>query len=269
MFWSEAPLRRDQLYDEKGVSLYIPEPIFAENPFTGPHSLRRLRLGAVDDLRLINDPDTVKWPQHAERYRRLDEFIRLDWGPNNTSVYVVDHHHFALFGWAEAIKEGKIKPGALLRHYDDHSDAGQVDHVKFMTKKVFKQRKWDLNDILDKVKIIGCWQFIMPAKKMGLIDEFVHIRAGRETWVQDNNEYIQMSMRSYKEKRPRRKIFGSEIVDIDVDYFASAHLNPDDEEADIQTMRADIAAAGVATLATSPGFIDPGRAVELIKRILA
>lgn len=268
MFWGEAPLRIDQLYNSEGVSLYIPNPIFAANPITGPHSLRRLRLGNLDDLRLVDDPEMKNWPQYTDK-RRLNEFIRFNWGPNNTTVYIVDHHHFALYGWAESIKEGKIAPGAFLRHFDDHSDAGEVDHIDFMTKKEFRQKKWNLKEVLEGVKVIGCWQFIMPAKRMGLIDKFIHIKAGNNLMVGHNGEYTEMSIRSYREKRPRYGKRKYEIVDIDLDYFVSAELDPNQEEADVQTMRQDILSAGVATLAISPGFINPEKAIHLIKRILA
>lgn len=61
----------------------------------------------------------------------------------------------------------------------------------------------------------------------------------------------------------------NKIIDIDLDYFASDEFNPAHEDFDIQLMRENIAGARVATLATSPGFIDPDRAVAVIRKILS
>lgn len=277
MFHKEAPLRIDQLYSKEGISLYIPESVFAANPLTGPHSLRRLRLGSLDDLRLIDDPEMANWPQHTEKYRRLDQFVRFDWGPNNTSVYIVDHHHFALFGWAEAVKEGKIGPGAFLRHFDDHNDAGIAHGLKVMSKRVFGQRKWNLDEVVQYIKVLGCWEFIEPAQRMGLVGNFIHIKPGVSPKVTFDTEhganlpvtkYTGMSMGYYR-SNVSSVSWKEKIVGIDLDYFESADLDPDEEEVDIQAMRQDISSAGVVTLATSPGFINPEKAVRLIKRILA
>lgn len=268
---AETPLTLAQLYDNNGVSLYIPEPTSTANLHCGQHSLRRLKLGGLNDLYLVDDSDIVNATHKGQKkYRRLDNFIRLVWGPNNTSVYIVDHHQFALYCWAEAIKEGRIKPEASLRHYDDHDDGGVVS-MDFMTRQVFQERRWNLREFVEFVKVIGCWQFIEPAQRIGLIDEFIHIEPGNDPKIYVDShtppKILQASMRFYRDHSWDLAPV-SKIVDIDLDYFASKYFNPEDQDLDIQTMRNDIVSAGVATFATSPGFIDPKRAVELIKKIL-
>lgn len=261
-------LQVEQLYDNEGVSFYLPrseEPIF---PMVS-YSSRRLRLGSLTDLHLTDTPD--------KRYRRLKDFIRFNRGSDNTSIHIVDYHQFALYGWAEAFMEGKIELEASLRHFDDHNDAGVADRLEVMTKQVFQERKWSLQQIVEYVFGLGCWQFIEPAQRLGLVGEFIHIAPGHESRMGNRQidlprttKYTRVSMGYYVDNPssfvldPRKK-----IVDIDLDYFVSDDFDPKNEDRDIQVMREEIASAGVVTLATSPGFIDQERAVELIKKILS
>lgn len=263
----------NNLYGPNNVSLYIPAPARG-NPTIG--SLRRLRLGNPDDLRLIDDPDVRLHFSRRKINRRLDDFIRFSWGPNGTPVYIVDHHQFALYGWCEAVKEGRIAPGASLRHYDDHSDTG-VASLEVMNRQTFQGKMWSLSEIVKYIRVLGCWQFIDSARRMGLVDEFIHIVPGNTPFIYngwfDSRTCTTISMGLYSDK-DRAAVFNQrgdksvDIVDIDLDYFASRHSGSSDEERDIQTMRRDMAGAGVVTLATSPEFIDPERAIELIKKIL-
>lgn len=269
----EALLSLDNLYGSNDVSLYIPAPVRG-NPTVD--SLRRLRLGSLDDLRLIDDPDLRLHLSKRKINRRLDDFIRFSWGPNGTPVYIVDHHQFVFYGWCEAVREGRIAPGASLRHYDDHSDTGVVS-LEVMNRQTFQRKMWSLGKIVEYIKVLGCWQFIDPARRMGLVDEFIHIAPGNIPFIDNgwfgSRAYPRISMGFYSDE-DHAAVFNQGgdksigIVDIDLDYFASRHSYPSDEERDIRTMRRDMAYAGVVTLATSPGFIDPERAIELIKKIL-
>lgn len=261
-------LQVEQLYDNAGVSFYLPRPEDPVLPMRS-HSSRRLKLGNLADLHLTGNPNKL--------YNRLEDFIRLNRGNNDTSIYIVDYHQFALYGWAEAFMEGKIELDASLRHFDDHNDAGIAGSLEVMTKQVFQERKWSLQQIVEYVFGLGCWQFIEPAERLGLVGEFIHIAPGHESRMEKRQidlprttQYTRVSMGYYVDNpssfvlNPRKK-----IVDIDLDYFVSDDFDPKDEDRDIQVMRKDIASAGVVTLATSPGFIDQERAVELIKKILS
>lgn len=258
----------EQLYDKDGVSFYLPKPEDPVLPATS-HSSRRLRLGDLTDLQLTGTPNKL--------YNRLKDFIRLNRGQNNTSIYIVDHHQFALYGWAEAYMEGKIVSGVGLRHFDNHNDAGVADRLDVMTKQVFQEGKWSLQQIVEYVFGLGCWEFIEPAQRLGLVGELIHIAPGHESRTENRKidlprtiQYTRVSMGYYVDNPssfvldPKKK-----IVDIDLDYFVSDDFNPKDEDRDIQVMREEIASAGVVTLATSPGFIDQERAVKLIKKILS
>lgn len=259
---------QSQLYGSNGLSLNMPR-VLGENDPGVINSSRQLRLGSFDHLQLIADND-------GGRYKRLDNFVRFQWGPRNTTVYIFDHHQFALFGWAEAMMEGKIEPGASLRHWDDHDDASIANRLEVMTKEIFLQRQWDLQQFVRYTQAIGCGSFIEPAQRMGLVDEFIHIAPGHELTIDHiptdpagRTSHTRMSARYYRNNRRPVSDPKQTIVDIDLDYFVSKNLRGMDIAIDIDTIRTDMSSAGVVTIATSPGFIQQEQALEFARRILA
>lgn len=272
----ESLASTERLYDSEGISLYIPTPLEGRHiseSFNWSRPPRRLRSGSLADLRIVGDPNIPEW-YRGPHDLRLDEFVKLVWGPNNTSVYIVDHHQFALYGWCEGMKEGKINSGATLWHFDDHSDAFD-GHLGVMTKEIFKNGTWSLSEIVEYTQELGCWEFIEPAQRMGLVGQLIHIApwgdpksVTRPAQFGQTN-YTEMDMDYYRNRyMPGTDRQRGKIVDIDLDYFVAKGFKPENEEADIQTMRDAIVSAGVATLATSPGFIGQHKAINIIKRIL-
>lgn len=263
-------------YDEKGVSLYLSEPLdgYSPHPSVGPVPSRRLILGTLENLQLIENPKNTG---EIGKFR-LKDFIRLNWGPTKIPVYIVDYHQFALYGWCEAVKEGRVNPGASLRSYDDHADDG-VTNLEVLEKEIFQKGDWDLATIVEYVRGLGCWQFIDPAIRMSLVDYFIHIIprtvppivSRRVNNLHGNFTYDTVNMAFYRQYRKNPRLSGiasSRIVSVDLDYFASGSFDASNLDEDIQTIRADMQSAGVITFATSPGFIDQEEALRLTRTIL-
>lgn len=263
------------LYDEQGRSRFLHSPIKTSHPLSNDHSLRPLWLGTLSDLALIENPIGQMLPGGHEKNKTLEKYVRLSWGPNETPVYIIDNHEVALYCWYEALLEGRVTLGATLLHYDDHSDAAKASkRAPVITPEALRDGAWSLDDAVETVKKLGCWEFIEPAQRSGLVGEFIHITPSNAPTMrvysrnEHNTNRTEVSYAYYRNNpiqgEPQKK-----IVDIDLDFFASKQFNQSIEDEVIQTIREDITNAGVATFATSPGFIDPERAVTLVKKILA
>lgn len=268
---AEAPVT--DLYDEQGRSRFLHSPVKTSHPLSNDHSLRPLWLGTLSDLVLIENPIGQMLPDGHEKNKTLEKYIRLSWGPNETPVYIVDNHEVALYCWYEAFFEGRVALGATLLHYDDHSDAEKASQrAPVISPEALRDGAWSLDDAVETVKKLGCWEFIEPAQRSGLVDQFIYITPGNTLYSQyysandHHTSRTEMSIEQYDESR--EKELQNTIVDIDLDFFASKKLNTAAEERYMQIMRQDIASAGVVTFATSPGFIDAERAISIVKKIL-
>lgn len=245
-------------YDNEGLSLYL-----SSSPCV-------LKFGSPHDLKLVNDPFHPNNPL----FSRLETYIKTFFGPNNTPVYVFDDHNMALFGWCEAFLEGRLEAGATLKHYDAHSDNGKPPN-KFLEKKDFLRGWWTLAEAATYACSIPCGHFIQPAIHMGLVGNF--------DWFPDHyrglpkhrfDRFSQLMYRTvgtayslycygFSSPPPERK-----IVDIDLDYFNRMASQETTRET-LAVMRTDMLDAGVITVATSPVYIDPQRAVNLAQQLLS
>lgn len=258
------------LYDEQGRSKIIPFPIETSYALT---TIRPLWKGTLNDLTLIENP-LQKRLATSEKFKILDKYIRLDWGENSTPIYIVDNHQNALYCWFEALYEEKIEQGAELIHYDYHSDASTASpRAPIISADAMKTGSWKLDDVLEMVKKIGCWGFIEPAMRSGLVGNFTYVtpRIGSYSYfypkTDDSAARHEMSITDYIQN-PSHVGQRRKIVDIDLDFFAYKRLDQEVQELEIKMMRRDINTAGVVTFATSPGFIAQDRAIDLVRTIL-
>lgn len=249
-------------YDANGVSLYY----CSEDRVSLYNRIivsRILRLGNVNDLVIIPPLLPVEPITGG-----LKQYIRTEFGERKVPVYIFDHHHPALFAWFEALKEGRIKPEAILRHFDEHEDGRHIRHSSLSSNMT-------LPEIASYVrKQLTIDNFIVPAVLSGLVGEF--------HWIKPYTNEISWDTPFRRGKKtPRFGIMGIDsmpiqqiqqldptqlIVDIDLDYFLQIRAQ---EEGVIKRMRQEMACAGVISIATSPGYIDQERAVELAKKLLS
>ncbi len=264
----------DTLYDTKGRSRIIPAQIDIFDYRVGLSSIKPLQRGTVHDLHLVPDPHVGFHLQDDKRRQILQNSLRLEYGPQETPVYIVDDHQQALYAWYEALALGQIVPGATLVHYDAHSDAAipSIDN-QVISSGALQSGDWTPKEAFELSTQFACWEFIEPAQRGGLIGNFVHVTPSSTSKEQRHLrtnltiEGEEVSFASYAQQQ-RHLPPSEKIVDIDIDFFVSHHYDHTLEERVISHMRQDIETAGVVTFATSPGFIDQHLAVDFIKKIL-
>lgn len=257
-------------YGLDGVSLYYwsmeYHPHYFRRPIEGAtYVSKQLKLGDVRDLRPARK---TAWPQ----IEGLEVYIRTTMENSDTPVYIFDDHNHAFFAWREALEEGRIERGAYLMHFDEHDDAVvPYDPLQIKIAGEFPS----LQEAADLARNYDINAFIAPAIQMGIVNEFM--------WIDPNHQGITHA--------PARSAMGGgqvishthmgiddlsanqysskPIIDIDLDYFAHIEPGSDREAKDIAMMRFYMAQAGVVSIATSPGYIDQERAIDLVRRLLA
>lgn len=260
--------KEPELYDSHGTSLYYPESSAKQSIFTW----RPLRIGTVNDLKLIRGEFT------SDFWYGLESYIRTTVPESETPVYIFDRHNHAYYGWCEAFAQGRIEKGATLVHIDAHSDA-------FVTKDT--PPPYDsLEQSSAYAKGLEIADFISPAMKKGLVNDFIWVTPhsfskdgmllqylkGKDKYLNKSEpqvDYLRIdssrleAMTDFLQRLSPKRV----IVDIDLDYFVTKQGSQ--LETDIEIMKKIIRLAGAVTVATSPGFIEGERAIELAKRILA
>lgn len=205
---------------------------------------------------------------------------------NWKAIYITDNHNHALYFRYDALHNGLIQPGAMLLHIDQHADFNEPNfylnweskelRAEWNTEKIFNReemRKRENEEALTSDQWLAAsddydlWviaeyvntqtqiaSFIKPALHSGLIGDCIQIRS--EAKLQEiihNNIIENWALR-----------IGNSIVDIDIDFFA----HETDVTHKMSLLRQLLSSASVATIATSPYFIDQQRAIELVRELL-
>lgn len=213
-----------------------------------------LRLGQPEELELCGE--------------FLEEYIRTQIGQEAIPAYIFDDHNHVLFAWCEALKEGRIKKGATLFHFDYHPDDAEP-------KENFCGLK-SLKKVAAYSRSIDCGSFIRPALSAGLIDSVYWIKSWREG---DGHfvfsfEGITKGVLSFiGTVGDIQSLFNANhtpediIIDIDMDYFEPIK-DLSEERIALGKLRDLTLQAGVITIATSPWYISSRRAIRLTKELL-
>lgn len=266
---------------KNGVSVHYATD--TPNPHNPELTIPRLRMGSAAELRAATDTFAYK-SEYGTKETGLQEFIRTENGPGNTPVYIVDNHNHALFGWMEALREGRIKPGCTLLHIDNHGDD--------FTTQVTPPNPVSLEEVAQTTRRLEIYDFIDLAQKSGLVSRVIWVGpiepadAGYD--LPANSSFISKRIAGLDSEEVAQVINGGVppdqlIVDVDLDFFAP-HI--DDPEFVLKERGSDqkiaelalhdegvikkaIDAAGVVTMATSPHFMDQTQAIQLAQQILA
>lgn len=169
----------------------------------------------------------------------LEHLLRTQWG--EIPMVVVDNHNHVFYFWWEAFFAGRLERGASLVHIDQHKDM-RVPEKLFEGKNledVFEYTNFELN--------VG--NYIVPAKEAGLLGE-----------VQLVTSELAMEDLSFVDR-------GNKILNIDLDFFAP-ELDYIDFVKAKQFIRAHLPTTSLITVATSPFFIDQGRAIDVLKKLM-
>jgi len=165
----------------------------------------------------------------------------------NKNMYLFDNHNHAFYFWYKELFEWKIKNNALLIHIDKHSDLREplvIPSKPFNNlEEVFYYTNFELN----------VWNYIIPAKKLGLIKKDIQIRS-----KQNIDDF-------FLEKDSLFKKFNNNIIlNIDLDFF-EPELDYIDYNYKKELINECVKYANTITVATSPFFIDQKRALRVFK----
>lgn len=168
----------------------------------------------------------------------LEHLVRTTW--DGVEVVVMDNHHHAFFFWQDALTRGAVQPGATLIHIDQHKD---------MRVPVLPFSGMTLDDAFTYTNFhLNVGNYIVPAQQTGLVGDVQFVTSGDAL-----NDYGFIG----RENR---------ILNIDLDYFAPemSYIRFDLARRFIDAHRRT---ASLITIATSPFFIDQGRAIDVLARL--
>lgn len=276
-------------YDKRGVSRFYAAP--KPNPNDERLTIQRLR--RQKDLgNIAVSQTTFAHASLTDRtlYRGLTEYGRTTFGTRAVPAYMFDQHNHALFGWYEGLSEGRIRRGAILVHVDEHADANRTTIPNFRTKGLATVAAYAAKSAI--------YDFIHPALEDQLLGGVIWVRpllhdqrAATVPATTRTIEYTETGMDNQLLSRIINGEFAPEdiIVDLDVDYYrylleepqlavsartpsAYQQLSLRDSQAqlfehDTNRIRGLFAAAGIITVATSPGYIDQQQALDIVGRI--
>jgi len=199
--------------------------------------------GTLDDLILGSEIVFSEVEDGVEKNRTgLKHFVYCHHAQKE--IFIFDNHNHAFFFWWRAFYNGKITPGRLLVHIDQHSDMRRPEdpprfdiHHKGDLKAVFGYTNFNLN--------VG--NFIQPAVQAGLFSQVKIID----------------SSAAFKDAPPRQNF----VLDIDMDVFAP-ELDYITDDLKIAVIKKYIQQARLITVATSPFFIDQNRALQMVRELL-
>jgi hypothetical protein len=227
-FWIEGPVGKNPLsYERRGPSpaLWVPSLID----------------GTLAD---VVPGDRVVFEDFDEQGRLcsctgLAHLVRTTW--RGVPTVVVDNHNHAFYFWFEALREGRLQPGATLIHLDQHRDtrvpAERLGPDAGLTD-VFRYTNFHLN--------VG--NYIVPAIDAGLVGESVIVTGD--------------SGLDERSRAGRANV----ILNIDLDIFA-----PELASIPFERVRrfvdAYLPSASLVTIATSPFFIEQDRALAYLRRL--
>jgi hypothetical protein len=167
----------------------------------------------------------------------LEHFVHVERPGQN--IFIFDNHNHAFSFWAAGLDAGLFAKGGTLVHVDQHKDTREPAEW-FMGQGMFEACHY-ANHILN----VG--NFIAPAVKAGWFKDVVQIGSA---------EAFDLEL-----KRPF-------VLDIDLDIFAPV-MGYIPEDLKISRLRAWIARASFVTIATSPFFMDPAKAIGCLRELMA
>ncbi len=204
--------------------IYVPELVPGD-----PHRLRmgsRIAFSEVDAGREINQ-------------RGLAQFIY--WQRGEKDIFIFDNHNHAFFFWLAGLRSGRIRPGGVLRHVDQHTDMRQPPAAP-----PFSIENVDLNVAFAYTnRVLNVGNFIRPALELGLF-------SGVE--IVDSS----VAFAAPAAHCP--------VLDLDLDIF-SEEMRYLDEAVILGKIREYLRFAQFITIATSPYFMNQPAAIRWIGRL--
>lgn len=199
--------------------------------------------GGVDSLAVSEDIAFSEIVDGVEvNCSGLKNFV-IDSREDGKAFIIFDNHNHAFFFWCAALNAGLIKKGAILAHVDQHTDMRNPPYYLSLDssrpinlEEAFAYTQGTLN--------VGC--FIKPALEAGIFSSVVNI--------QNSDDF-------------KKDIQGGIVLDIDIDIFAP-QMDYIPDEIKLDRIKSLVRQASLITIATSPFFIEQGKAIDWVKKII-
>lgn len=184
----------------------------------------------------------------------MEHFIFLN--DARVPTWIMDNHNHAFAFWHEAFRRGHIQPGSLLVHIDQHTDLATPVNLPAWASPQ------ESSELLIEEYVntdLSIADFIVPALATGLIGEALMVTGEERTGA----GYFHWENGLKKTGNSPLITENSLIVDIDLDYFSQGF----DETKTLETTKYWIGKADIITVATSPLFIDPEKALTMLRKL--
>lgn len=225
---------------------YIEEPV-GNNAFSfEARRHQRLYVPALveGDLNSVTTGQEVVFSEVFEGEERncygLKNFVY--WPRQGKDIFIFDNHHHAFAFWSFGMMTEKISSGSALVHVDQHKDLRHPD--RYLDKEFWK------HSTLTKIcsyanRELNVGNFVDPALKARMFRELI--------LVDHQQAFSQIPE-------------GKSVADIDLDIFSPEmeYIPLSDK---ISFIRELITRSSFVTIATSPYFIEQGKALEILKEI--
>jgi hypothetical protein len=198
--------------------------------------------GTVNDLEVGQEFAFIEVVDGSQVVARgLKNFIY--WQFQEKHFFIFDNHNHAFFFWMMGYRCQLFPKGLPLVHIDQHRDTREPE--SFLDSPLDKITPQAVFEYTNRILNVG--NFIPPALKLGLF----------------NSVEIVNSQESFEKDLPSEF-----ILDLDIDILADemAYLDQDFVRSKIVE---SIKAANFITIATSPFFIPPKKAIEQIQLIFS
>lgn len=178
----------------------------------------------------------------------------------DVQLYAIGWHQFALYYWAKALSEKKIKPGALLLHIDFHADHlnDRATDYKYFNSPI------EVKCIIER-NLIQYDSYIVPAIRWGMVSEvaFCCYQPKADTFLGFKNHREVTVLENWFEDSGKRE--RDVILNVDLDYFfkpTDVKYNPcppKDEmviKREVESINRILKHSNLTTIATSPNHGD-------------
>ena len=173
----------------------------------------------------------------------LKYFVKLKHPETDTPVIIVDNHNHVFYFWYEAWHQNLIERGITLVHIDAHRDS------RIPKRNLSMEEAEDPEAVFNYTnQILNVGNYIPPALNEGLIENLISITSEDE-------------LENAKPKAPF-------ILNIDLDFWAP-DMNYIDQDWSLEKTRNLMREADLITIATSPFFIEPERALQVLHKLMA
>lgn len=237
-FFIESPVWNNEFSFDKrqNKKLFVPEIIEAKS-FDEIKFQDDLEKIAFEDFDFDNKLSTNYWLKNFYRFQ-------MWW----KEVVLFDNHNHAFYFWYEARSRKIIWDKNILIHIDQHADTRDNDKIISKSDSKSLEKVFDFTNF-----VLNVWDYIIPAKKEGIIENIVQIR---------NTKNLEDYLQNFSNKKNNSKI----ILNLDLDFFAS-ELDFIDFELKKKVILDVFEKASYVTVCTSPFFVDQRLAVEKFKEI--